>query len=489
MAVLRFENVQSLAGLVLVGTLIYTVIRIIYNVYFHPLASFPGPLLRRMSRVPWTLALLRGSVVFDAAELHRKYGPVVRTAPNELAFLDPRAWRDIMGGGAADIPKWIAMYGVPSFMAPHILNTTSKEHHHTLRKALSPGFSDVSLRAQEPLINRYIDLMVRRLRLKSSQGPVNMEMLYRYVVFDIICDLAFGNSLGCLESDGLHPWVSAMVDGAKTMGILTAINMWPAIASVINPIFKKLAKRMMRMNTEMVAPVMKARVKVGDRPDLINPFIQMNMSTEELVANATVLIGAGAETSTSVLTGVTSLLLENPEKLKKLTIEVRSAFRSEKEITSEAVARLPFLVACLDETMRLFPQVGSPSLRLTDRPTIISGIPVPKDTVVGIWPWAMNHAPAFWTDPDKFHPERFMGDPKYANDSRDVFKPFFTGTRDCIGQSLALIEMRLILARIIFGFDLELTPDASSRNWTSKQKNLYIVWSKAPMMVQLRPVT
>lgn len=88
----------------------YIASQVIYDVYFHPLAAFPGPLLRRMSRIPWTLAVLRGSAVFDAADLHKKYGPVVRLAPNELAFQDPRAWRDVMGGGTSEIPKCRARF-------------------------------------------------------------------------------------------------------------------------------------------------------------------------------------------------------------------------------------------------------------------------------------------------------------------------------------------------------------------------------------------
>lgn len=53
---------------------------------------------------------------------------------------------------------------------------------------------------------------------------------------------------------------------------------------------------------------------------------------------------------------------------------------------------------------------------------------------MGIWPWALNRNPALFTDPDEFSPERFTGDPKYASDARDGLKPFFTGSRDCIGQ-------------------------------------------------------
>ncbi|KAI0114331.1 isotrichodermin C-15 hydroxylase [Nemania sp. FL0031] len=486
------DRLASLAGLVLIGALLYTAARAIYNLFFHPLASFPGPLLRRMSRAPWALAVVRGTAIFDAADLHKKYGPVVRLAPNELAFCDPRAWRDMMGGGTADIPKWVGMYGVPAFLAPHIQNTTSKEHHRALRKALSPGFSDTSLRAQELILVKYIDLLIQQLRSKSQHGPVNVERWYGYVVFDIICDLAFGNSFQCLEGDELHPWIVAMIEGGKPMGFLTALNMYPALAAIVNPLLSVVAKGHLRLHNEMVKPVVEKRIRIGDRSDLINPLIKLHggqsSNLDELISNATVIIGAGAETSASVLTAVTSLLIDHPDKLNKLAVEVRSTFTSQSQITAEAVSRLPYLVACIDEALRLFPQTGAPSLRLTDKRTTIVGIPVPENTVVGIWPWALYRTPALWTDPEEFHPERFLNEPRYANDAREGFKPFFTGSRDCIGQNLALIEMRLVLAYMVLNFDMQRTADADSKDWVHKQKNLFIVWDKAPLPVQLTPV-
>lgn len=100
---------------------------------------------------------------------------------------------------------------------------------------------------------------------------------------------------------------------------------------------------------------------------------------DELLSNATTIVGAGSETSASTLTAVTSLLIDHPEKLEKLTREIRGAFQSGDQITAEAVTHSPYLVACIDESLRLFPQAGSPSLRVVDRDTIISGVPVPKN--------------------------------------------------------------------------------------------------------------
>ena len=59
--------------------------------------------------------------------------------------------------------------------------------------------------------------------------------------------------------------------------------------------------------------------------------------------------------------------------------------------------------------------------------------------------------------PSEWLPEIY-GDPSspFYNDRRDAFKPFSDGPRNCIGRNLAYHEMRLILAKVLWGFDLEL---------------------------------
>lgn len=98
-----------------------------------------------------------------------------------------------------------------------------------------------------------------------------------------------------------------------------------------------------------------------------------------MISHATVFIGAGSETTAGVLTAVSSFLLENPDKLERLKHEVRSAFKSQTEISLDTVnSRTPYLVACTEEALRLYPQTGVPSLRVTgDGNDVICGIPVP----------------------------------------------------------------------------------------------------------------
>ncbi|KAK2766542.1 hypothetical protein FQN53_006680, partial [Emmonsiellopsis sp. PD_33] len=87
--------------------------------------------------------------------------------------------------------------------------------------------------------------------------------------------------------------------------------------------------------------------------------------------------------------------------------------------------------------------------------------------------------------PDTYHPERFLGDVRFATDKREVLQPFHVGPRNCIGRNLAYAEMRLILARLVFNFDLRLAVE--STGWMQSQK-IFNLWQRGPLKVYLTPV-
>lgn len=87
------------------------------------------------------------------------------------------------------------------------------------------------------------------------------------------------------------------------------------------------------------------------------------MSKGEMLNNAAVLVLGGSETSATVMSTATYLMLKNPETLKKLTEEVRNAFQDESEITLFSVSKLQYMRAVIDETQRYFPAVPEPHVR------------------------------------------------------------------------------------------------------------------------------
>jgi cytochrome P450 len=144
---------------------------------------------------------MSGTLPFDMLALHQRYGPVVRVAPDELAFSDPAAWRDIMGhrtgsagggGGAEDMLKYERFYR-PVEDVPRDIVNAGREEHALLRRTMAHGFSDRSMREQQPVIKGYIDLLVGKLMERSEKGEVvDLAAWYNYTTFDVIGDLAFG---------------------------------------------------------------------------------------------------------------------------------------------------------------------------------------------------------------------------------------------------------------------------------------------------------
>jgi cytochrome P450 len=300
--------------------------------------------------------------------MHEKYGPVVRIRPNELAFSDPQAWQDIYGhkvigkkaglqSGVKELPKFLPFYKQFE-KQPDSLLTASYPDHAVMRKLVSPSFSDKAMREQEPIITGYIDQLLECLREGMTKGPLNMTQWYNWATFDIIGDLAFGDSFHCLKDTTYHPFVKLISqnprDGARMVSLrylgykrLAIVMLFTYARAGLQ--FRKWAKE-----------TMTKRLELGKtRPDLIEPFIEKKNQGEltfaQLRLNAGIFIVAGSETTASLLAAVTYLLLTHPDCLAKVNNEVRTAFQSEEDITLAAVQNLPYMIACLTEALRYYP--------------------------------------------------------------------------------------------------------------------------------------
>ncbi|KAL9035067.1 MAG: hypothetical protein Q9214_006759 [Letrouitia sp. 1 TL-2023] len=205
---------------------------------------------------------------------------------------------------------------------------------------------------------------------------------------------------------------------------------------------------------------------------------ERGMTREEIVSNSGVLLVAGSETTATLLSGATYHLLTNSSVLKKLQDEVRGAFQSADEITLYLVGRLPYMEAVITESLRMYPPVPALLPRMTGpEGDFIDGHFVPANL-------ATYHASANFTDPKSFVPERWLAETpeRYCRDSKAALQPFSIGPRNCLGRNLAYFEIRSILARMIWSFDMELCQE--SRNWA--QQKAYLLWDKPSLWVKLR---
>lgn len=468
---------------------------IFYSVALHPLAKFPGPIANQATPFPKILHLLSGTLPHHVADLHARYGPVVRLAPNELSFTDPRAWRDIytrkLTENRYELPHDMGFYNATNHHPTSVL-ASQREAHDDVRKLLSPGFSDRAMKAQEPVIGRYVDLLIQRLRESSTQKngktkAVNMRDWIAYCTFDLIGSLAFGSDFGCLQDSTYHPYVAVMVNVVKDMSKLQVLQTL-GLVSVVSFILRKLGGvKTLEQHSEMSRIKAEERVKLGaGQNDFMDGLVAKNMDIKEIKENAGLLIAAGSETTATLLAGALYLLCKNPTVLENLAAEITGEFESEDQITLTSVNVLLYMLAVLKESLRYYPPVAGVAPRKVPRGgAVIAGKAVPQGTTVGVWQWAMYRDSKYFKDPYKFDTDRFVGGSKgakYPEDRPDVLNPFLLGPRNCIGQNLAYAEMRLILARLVWNFDMKLCDE--SKMWMEGQKN-YLLWYKPDLMMEL----
>lgn len=221
---------------------------------------------------------VRGTLPFDLLSLHEKYGEVVRIAPDELSFSHPDAWKDIMGHlkSGQEMSKYQKFYRPVGSEPTHIVDA-DREEHSMLRRQLAHGFSDKSMRDQEPLIGQYIDLLIKRLHQNCDDGNqlVDMTAWYNFTTFDIIGDLAFGEPFGCLENSTYHPWIKMIFEGARVGTWFVSMAHFPLIQKMLIKLVPKRTKERRRARTRMAEDMLRRRMERGEeRPDLIEGLLK-----------------------------------------------------------------------------------------------------------------------------------------------------------------------------------------------------------------------
>ncbi|KAF1810537.1 cytochrome P450 [Eremomyces bilateralis CBS 781.70] len=489
------DRIPRPSSLVLVGVatgLFYYIGLFVYNAYLHPLAKFPGPKLRSATPFPNLYAALHGDQQFDYAALHGKYGPVVRIGPDALSYITGGAWREIYGHRPgkthSQMPKDPVQYASQPGRAWSIINAPTIPIHSKIRRLLNPSFSEKSLRGQEPLITRYVDLLIDRLKDRVGQKSTNLTDWMNFITFDVIGDLAYGEPFGCLENVQMHPWIQLTFDFLKTFVYVQVLRFIPGALDLMNVLIPPKMRRSRDYHWALTAAKVQKRIAMEtQRPDFMGHIIATmkdgdGLSVKEMEATSEVLIVAGSETTATLLTGCFYYLLKTPRAYRRLVEEIRGTFKEEKEIGYDRVNKCRYLLAVLDEALRIYPPVPTSMQRVVPGAgDYIEGQWVPGGTLVSVAPWAAYHSDRNFRDPDDFVPERFLGDEKYKDDRFDVLQPFSYGPRNCIGQNLAYLEMKLILARMIWNFDLTLLPESELWN----QQKVYFLWMKPPLYVKL----
>jgi len=166
--------------------------------------------------------------------LHEKYGSVVRVAPKELSFSSTQSWQGIYGARPGRQPFIKSTFyegGVFAGKALSIVSERDPAKHHDMRRYLSTAFSERSLNKQEYLIAKAIDQFIEKIG-ENRADPVDMTTWFNLLTFDIIGELAFGESFGGVKSGEMHLWVSVVLSSLRQISWSDTLIRFPLLGTV-----------------------------------------------------------------------------------------------------------------------------------------------------------------------------------------------------------------------------------------------------------------
>ncbi|RYP61516.1 hypothetical protein DL770_009770 [Monosporascus sp. CRB-9-2] len=401
---------------------------------------------------------------------------VVRTAPNELSFNSAQSWKDIYGfrqGHQAFIKSEFYDGGSFASRGMHsIVSERDPEVHGHMRRYISHAFSDRSLSEQEPLIAKTIDKFILRVGRKgASEKGFDIGKSFEMMTFDIIGDLAFGETFGGMES------------GALTQGALAdVLKRFPTFASVLMVVMGNKIRKLMedtRTNEGYAIDLINRRInRKSTRKDFMTRILEQRDPAEvtdlQLAAHASDFVLAGSETTATCLSCIVFYLLSDGEILAKLTREIRSHFSQYSDINGLSTQSLPYLRAVILEALRIYPPLPVSLPRVVpEGGDTVDGHHIPEGTIVSTNPTAAGLDPANFERPLEFRPERWQG--KNDTDNLDAAQPFSLGPRGCIGRHLGWMELRTTLSKLFWVYDLELVD--RELDWL-RDSEMHTLWRK-----------
>lgn len=212
-------------------------------------------------------------------------------------------------------------------------------------------------------MNRLREVVASNRGQKWSK-PVDVVEWFNFTTFDMFGDLAFAESFECLNNSQYHAWIAVLFNYAKSTVYAAVPNYYPWFASAFKKMIPASMKELVRNHHRFIADRLDRRFKALDRPDAMSHIIKQmeagasGISMDQLCTTIMELVTAGSETTATLLAGTVNYLINNPDKLRTLTAEIRSRFEGEGEITLDALRNhAPYLNAVLNEGLRMAPPV------------------------------------------------------------------------------------------------------------------------------------
>ncbi|KPI35302.1 Trichodiene oxygenase [Cyphellophora attinorum] len=483
---IRTETLYSWASqldrrLIVAAGLSYVIAVAIYRLYFSPIAHIPGPKIAALTT--WYAGyhdLIRGGqYVKVIAEMHKKYGPIVRIRPDSLHIND----HNFVGTLYSQDPRHRRERyetNLKSFQAPYsILGTQDHDLHRSRRAVLSPYFSQQSVRGLSNVVNKTMLNLLRRMDGWAAAGqPIQMNLPLRAATKDVIQSYALGGgTTPCLDIEDCNAAFFDMMIPGRVSHLGPHMYWLAKLLYLIPPSIMRIMNPRMGSFVEFISWIYAQikQVKHSQNPPpttkdssrssifheiLASSIPESEKSDARIAQEAGILLIAGTDTLAATLAAIMYEVLADRNLLNRLRDELKAVIpEADTAIDPAKLDKLPLLNAIIQEGLRMHPGVVLRQDRVCPDETLVYTYPddskrqitIPRGTAMGMTAPLLNRCPEIYgNDPDVFRPQRYIDDPGLQ---KYLFS-FGKGGRQCIGINLAWEEMKVFVAGVFRKYDL-----------------------------------
>ncbi|GFN18246.1 cytochrome P450 [Aspergillus tubingensis] len=437
---------------------------VVYRLFFHRLRNVPGPVAARVSRHYAAYHTVKDAQMhYTIQRLHQQYGDVVRIGPREISVCRASAIQ--------------AIYGPPSrcIKGPWYDQITHENDKKTLfairdlkvhsKRRRQWDQAAKGIQCYHNFVQEQSKILIKKIR--EHQGrPMDVTNWINCYAFDVMGHVVLGAELGMLKTGKRIPELQIIDEGQRYVAVAGTMPWIPPLLMRIPGLSATLNPFRHRCH-ELFDTRRASRAKLSEPKDIISWLIQGQENgdpgappTEQAIKDdAWFIMSAGSDTTASALINTIYYLATHPGAQVQLQRELDERVpEGIEDLSYEKVKDLPYLTAVINETLRLKPSVLDGLVRVTPPQglQVDKDLHLPGDVIVSVPTFAIQRDERYWEDADQFRPERWASIKNLA----DVpFIPFSRGSYDCVGKSIAWMEMRMALAMIVGEYHIQLADE------------------------------
>ncbi|KAK7618291.1 putative benzoate 4-monooxygenase cytochrome P450 [Phyllosticta citricarpa] len=399
----------------------------------------------------------------EVSDMCDKYGDFICTGPRELCIVRKSAVPLLYGPDSKCIKStWYLQQDVdPKRSSLFMIREPSA--HKTRRRAWDKGMSPKALKSYLPRIEKKVELLVEQFASRAqSEKSIDVTLWTALLAFDVMGEVAFSKDFGDVEQGVEQPAIAEMHSHMAFVGTLMHVPWLLNFLGRLRGATGSYGLFFSWCRNQLAEKQKQLDMKGEDPQDIASWLVQEAAAKRSGVTPAgmdqdsRVAIIAGSDSTQATLASALYLLAKYPAVLAKLQEKIDSAMpNGSQDWSYDKIRNIPYLEDVLKETLRLKGPVMVGACRVTPPEGLqVDEVFIPPHTNVSVPNLRIHTDARYYKEPRSFVPERWGEREAEMETAGQPFPAFHLGLFNCAGKNLAMMVLRVTIARIEQSFDV-----------------------------------